>query len=67
MAKALASTKMFYRAKHTFGAFTIVERTNAISPVITSVSPLQQVYRTLTQSHSITKKNTRYNLPTTKP
>jgi hypothetical protein len=29
--------KTLYRAKHAFGAFTIVETTNAISPVITLI------------------------------
>jgi len=31
MAGALAFAKIFYRAKHAFGAFTIVETTNVIS------------------------------------
>jgi hypothetical protein len=44
MTRAFASTKTFYEAKHALGAFTTVETTNAISPVITSVSLPQQVY-----------------------
>jgi hypothetical protein len=44
MVAAPASTKMFYRAKHAFKAFTTVETTNVISPVITSISSPQQFY-----------------------
>jgi hypothetical protein len=65
MVGALASTKMFYEAKHAFGAFTTVKITNATSPIVTPISLPQQVYRLSTQSHP--KTNTRYNLPTTKP
>jgi hypothetical protein len=67
MVGALASMKTFYRAKHTLGAFIIVQTTNALSPVITLISPPQWVYRSLTQTHPITKINTMYNLFTTKP
>jgi hypothetical protein len=41
MAGVFTSTKMFYGAKNALGAFTIVETTNAISTVITSISPPQ--------------------------
>jgi len=41
MVGAFESTKMFYRAKHTLGAFTTVKTTNAISPVITPISSPQ--------------------------
>jgi hypothetical protein len=44
MVKALASTKTLIKAKYEFGAFTTVETTNAISPVITSISLPQGVY-----------------------
>jgi hypothetical protein len=67
MAKAPASTKTLYGAKHTFGAFKIVEITNVISSVITLISPPQRVYRSSTQFHPTIKINTKYNLPATKP
>jgi len=38
MVRAFEFTKMFYKAKHTLGAFTTVETTNVISPVITPIS-----------------------------
>jgi hypothetical protein len=66
MVKAPASTKTLYRAKHTLEAFTTIEKTNAISPIITSKSSPQWVYWSSIQFHPTTKTNTRYNLPTTK-
>jgi hypothetical protein len=67
MVKAPSSTKMLYRAKHAFGDFTTIETKNAISPIITLVSPPQWVYQSSTKSHPTTKTSTRYNLPTIKP
>jgi hypothetical protein len=59
--------KWFYGAKHALGAFTIVETTNVISQVITSVLLPQWVYRSSIQSHPVIKTSIKYNLPTTKP
>jgi len=67
LTKAPATTKTFYRAKHAFGAFTVIETTNAISLVITSISPPQWVYQSLTRFHPTTKTSTGYNLPAIKP
>jgi hypothetical protein len=36
--------KKFHEAKHALRAFIIVETTNVISPIITSISPPQKVY-----------------------
>jgi len=44
MVGALVSIKMFCRAKHALGAYTIVKTINAISPIITLVSSPQWVY-----------------------
>jgi hypothetical protein len=63
---APTSTKMFYEAKHALGAFTIVEVTNAISLIITSVSLPQRVYESSIRFHLTTNISTMYNLPTTK-
>jgi hypothetical protein len=67
MTRALASTKMFYEAKHALGALITIETTNVISPIITLVSPPQKVYRSSTQFHLITKISIRYNQLATKP
>jgi hypothetical protein len=58
MVRAPISTKMLYKAKHTLKAFTTIKTTNAISPVITSISSPQQVY----WSHATININNKYNI-----